>query len=70
MGAKHRVTVNLADREYEELTALSRRNRVSLAWLGRQAIIEFLDRYAGDERQLPLNLSLGDRRTDEAGDEH
>ena len=56
VSAKHRVTVNLEDREYQELSALSRKNRVSLAWLGRQAIIEFLDRYANEERQLPLNL--------------
>lgn len=70
MSAKHRVTVNLAEREYEELAALSHKNRVSLAWLGRQAIIEFLDRYAGEERQLPLNLSLREKRTDEAGDGH
>lgn len=62
MGAKHRVTVNLADREYQELSALSQKNRVSLAWLGRQAIMEFLDRYANEERQLPLNLPTGGRR--------
>jgi hypothetical protein len=62
MVAKHRVTINLADNEYNELTALSRKNRVSLAWLGRQAIIEFLDRYANEERQLPLNLPGQPRR--------
>lgn len=59
MGAKNRVTVNLEDQDYRELAALSRKNRVSLAWLGRQAIIEFLDRYASEERQLPLNLPTG-----------
>lgn len=56
VSTKHRVTVNLEDREYRELSALSRKNRVSLAWLGRQAIMEFLGRYASEERQLPLNL--------------
>ena len=57
MAAKHRVTVNLEDREYNELSALSDRHRVSLAWLGREAIIEFLERNEKEELQLPLNLS-------------
>lgn len=62
MAAKHRLTVNLADREYRELSALSEQHRVSLAWLGRQAIIEFLDRHEHEELQLPLTLSFENRR--------
>lgn len=61
VAAKHRVTVNLADWEYRELSAFSDKHRVSLAWLGRQAIIEFLERYEKDELQLPLKLSSGRR---------
>ena len=57
MAAKHRVTVNLEDREYLELSALSDKHRVSLAWLGRQAIIELLERCEDEEVQLPLSLS-------------
>ena len=57
MAAKHRVTVNLDDREYLELSALSDKHRVSLAWLGRQAIIELLERCDHEGLQLPLNLS-------------
>ena len=57
MAAKNRVTINLEDREYAELAALSDKHRVSLAWLGRQAIIEFLERRKSDDLQLPLNLS-------------
>ena len=60
MAAKHRVTVNLEGREYCELAALSGKHRVSLAWLGRQAIIELLERYGTEELQLPLNLSSRD----------
>ena len=63
MAAKHRVTVNLEDREYNELSALSNKHRVSMAWLGRQAIIELLERYESGELQLPLSLSL-ERRTE------
>ena len=62
MAAKHRVTVNLEDREYGELLALSDKYRVSLAWLGRQATIEFLERYETVELQLPLSLSSERRR--------
>ena len=57
VAAKNRVTINLEDREYAELAALSDRHRVSLAWLGRQAIIEFLERREAEDLQLPLNLS-------------
>ena len=57
MAAKHRVTVNLDDREYRELSALSDRHRVSLAWLGRQAIIDLLERCENEKLQLPLSLS-------------
>ena len=56
MAATHRVTINLEDREYAELAALSERHRVSLAWLGRRAIIELLERCESEDLQLPLNL--------------
>ena len=57
MAARNRVTVNLEDRENAELAALSDKHRVSLAWLGRQAIIEFLEHREREDLQLPLNLS-------------
>ena len=63
MAAKNRVTINLEDREYAELAALSDKHRVSLAWLGRQAIIEFLERRESEDLQLPLNLSSERRPT-------
>ena len=50
------MTVNLEDREYAELSALSDRHRVSLAWLVRQAVIEFLERRDNEDLQLPLIL--------------
>ena len=57
MAAKHRVTVNLDDREYQELSALSDRHRVSLARLGRHAIIDLLERCESKGLQPPLTLS-------------
>lgn len=65
VAAKHRVTVNLDDHEYRELSALSDRHRVSLAWLGRQAIIEMLERREDEGLQLPLSFSP-ERRTAES----
>ena len=56
MPSKHRITVNLSEAEYNELTALSESQRVSMAWLGRQAIAEFLDRYRREQLQIPLAL--------------
>ena len=62
VAAKHRVTINLESNEYRELSALSDKHRVSLAWLGRQAIIELLERYRNEGLQLPLSLSSERRR--------
>lgn len=60
MATKQRVTVNLTDREYQKLAALAQKNRVSLAWLGRQSIIEFLDRHANGQQLLPLESRTGE----------
>ena len=56
VAATHRMTVNLEGGEYRQLSALADKYSVSLAWLGRRAIIEFLQRNEGEELQLPLNL--------------
>ena len=50
------MTVNLEAVEFSQLSALAEKYSVSLAWLGRRAIVEFLQRNEGDELQLPLNL--------------
>ena len=65
MAASFRVTVNLEEPEYAVLSALSGKHRVSLAWLGRQAIIEFLERHEDEEVQLPLMLSAARRSADD-----
>ncbi len=57
MTSKQRVSVNLIESEYQELAALAQKHQVSMAWLGRQAIQEFLSRYRQQELQLPLKLS-------------
>ncbi|WP_161624619.1 ribbon-helix-helix domain-containing protein [Euryhalocaulis caribicus] len=55
--SKHRVSVNLSSEEYRELEALAKKTRISKAWLGRQPIIKFLDRYRDRDLQLPLDLA-------------
>ena len=62
---KRRIAVNLPGNAYSQLAALADRHDVSMAWLGRQAILEFLDRYRDEHLQLPLKLS----RRQQAGTE-
>ena len=62
VAVSHRVTVNLEELEFRELSALSDKHRVSLACLGRQAIIEMPERREDERLQLPLTLP-SERRT-------
>lgn len=64
MPSKHRISVNLSSDEHRELEAVAEKSRISKAWLGRQAIIEFLDRYRAQDLQLPLDLATPRRRED------
>ena len=56
VASKNRVTVNLGEPEYMDLLALSEKHNVSLAWLGRRAVAEFLDRSKEGQLQMPLQL--------------
>lgn len=57
-----RVTVSVDDRDYEQLAALAEEHRVSLAWLVRYAVSDFLVRYRSDQLQLPLELTAARER--------
>ena len=52
-----RVTVSVDERDYEQLSALAEEHRVSLAWLVRYAVGDFLVRYRQDQLVLPLDLT-------------
>jgi hypothetical protein len=52
---KHRVPASLTDNEFRELAAMAEKYDVSLAWLTRKAILEFIDRYHSEQLQLPLD---------------
>ncbi len=58
VSSKNRFSVSLTDSELTELLSLKDRHRVSLAWLGRQAIVEFIAKYREENVQLPLKLTI------------
>ena len=59
MATKPRISISLPERDYAALCALAEKHDISLAWLGRQAVAEFLERYQDRELQLPLTLPSG-----------
>ena len=55
-----RVTVSVDQRDYEQLTTLAEEYRVSLAWLGRWAVADLLERAdRQDQLELPSNQPEG-----------
>ena len=52
-----RLSVGLSENEARELLALKERHNVSMAWIGRQAILEFIEKYTNETVQLPLRLT-------------
>jgi len=57
MAAKTRFSVALDEHEYAELAAMAEKHRVSMAWLVRHSVTEFLERYRSEDLQLPLRLT-------------
>jgi hypothetical protein len=47
------------DNEFAELNDLAAKHNVSLAWIGRQALLEFMARYRHQQHQLPLRFTAG-----------
>lgn len=59
-----RLSVGLRSEDYDEVMRLAERHDVSAAWLGRQAMVEFLEKYRDAQSLLPLGLkrtSQGER---------
>lgn len=52
---KHRIAANLTENEFAELAAMAVKYDVSLSWLSRKAILDFIDRYRVEQMQLPLH---------------
>ncbi len=58
MATKTRFSVALDDQEYATLAAVAEKHRISMAWLVRQAVADFLERYRDENTQLPLRLTM------------
>lgn len=62
MTSKHkkfgpRLTVSLTERDYDALTALAEKDDVSVSWVIRRAIDEYLDNHRHEaEPALPLRV--------------
>ena len=52
-----RITISLGDKEHQDLCELSEQSDVSVSWIVRQAVSEFLSRHGEGQSQLPLKLS-------------
>ena len=61
MAAKHRITVNLDDAEYEALQRIAAGTDRSLAWLGRRAICDFIEQR--EHADAPLLVGLMSEKT-------
>ena len=57
ISAKNRITINLEDAEYNALQRIASRSDRSLAWLGRRAIRDLLQR---ESVQLTLEFAEED----------
>lgn len=57
-----RVSVNLTPKEDAALRRFADDRQVSCSWVARQAIVEYLERHAGAQQDLPLVASKGRRR--------
>ena len=53
MTTKQRLTVNLEAAEFRELQRLAEQHSVSMAWLGRRAIVSLLDQN-NSQREIPF----------------
>lgn len=60
---KQRVSINLSNKEYAELSALAERHNLSMAWIGHKAILEFLENNRDEILQLPLTFIKGAGRS-------
>ena len=55
---KRRVSINLDDDEYAQLSALAQTTRLSMAWLGREAVIEYLARRSDKEPRATVRVPV------------
>jgi hypothetical protein len=54
---KQRMLTNLPDSEYIGLCALAEKHNLSMEWIGRKAIFDFLEWYRENLLQLPFTFA-------------
>ncbi len=54
---KQRLSIILPDQEFAELAAMAEKHNISMAWIGRKALSDFLERNRENPLQLPLTFS-------------
>lgn len=59
MSSKNRITINLSEEEYDEFVSMADGFNVSVVWIGRQVIREFLDKYQDTSKGFPLPVTSG-----------
>ncbi|MBI2779049.1 MAG: CopG family transcriptional regulator [Gammaproteobacteria bacterium] len=52
-----RTTVSLSQDQHKQLLALAEANGLSVAWMVRQAVGEFLDKVGKEQKFSPLNVT-------------
>lgn len=60
---KPRLSINLSESEYAELSALAERHRLSMAWIGHHAILALLEKNRTEFLQLPLSFGKQPERS-------
>lgn len=56
-----RTSVILSEGQYARLSEVANRNDISVAWIIRQAVQQYLDRAEGEQLPLPIrNIRGGD----------
>lgn len=56
VSSKCRISVTISDHDHKLLSAFAREHSVSLAWIARQALTEFITHHVHEGMQLPLRL--------------
>ena len=53
----HRITVSLSERDHAALVELAAKHDVSISWLARRAVSEFISNNEHGQTQLPLHIN-------------
>jgi len=62
-----RITVSLSEPDHSTLLGLSKQYDVSLSWLVRQAVADFIEKHRAGQLQLPLSLTAGRTKSKDEG---